>query len=107
MKSKNSWFPRLSELTDIYELPSPHDLIVSPPTKYQWNKLVNNAVNSHWLSKLSKEAKEKSTLKLVNLQDCKIGKVHNIWSSCGSEPFAITSAGIKVKIATGTVLLQE
>jgi hypothetical protein len=29
------------------------------------------------------------------------------WSSCGTEPFAVTMAAVKVKLATGTLTLQE
>ena len=53
------------------------------------------------------EAKEKSSLKFLNLESITPGTVHNIWESCGSEPFATTSASIKCKIACGTYTLQK
>ncbi|CAC5404035.1 unnamed protein product [Mytilus coruscus] len=38
-------------------------------------------------------------------QDVKEGQIHNIWKSCGTNPYAITSAS-KAKLATGTIYLQ-
>ncbi|CAG2218264.1 unnamed protein product [Mytilus edulis] len=35
------------------------------------------------------------------------GKPHNIWTSCGNEPFAIIMAHLKAKIAVGTIVLQS
>jgi hypothetical protein len=50
--------------------------------------------------------REKKTLALLNLKDSAVGKVHNIWKSCGTDPFATIMAGIKAKIATDTLTLQ-
>ncbi|CAG2239510.1 unnamed protein product [Mytilus edulis] len=53
------------------------------------------------------EAENKSTLKYLNLSDTVPGKPHNIWTSCGNEPFAIIMAHLKAKIAVGTIVLQS
>ncbi|CAG2206444.1 unnamed protein product [Mytilus edulis] len=53
-----------------------------------------------------KEAKEKSSLKYINFNDSNIGTVHNIWKSSGTDPYSINMAAIKVKIATGIMILQ-
>ena len=47
-----SWFSKLHILTEIFGLQSPHDIILNPPTKISWNKLVNNCSNSLFLQKL-------------------------------------------------------
>ena len=52
------------------------------------------------------EAKSKSTLARLNYENVKEGKIHNIWKSCGTNPYAITSASLKAKLATGTIYLQ-
>jgi hypothetical protein len=39
-------------------------------------------------------------------KDSAVGKVHNIWKTCGTDPFATIMAGIKAKIATDTLTLQ-
>ncbi|CAG2187364.1 unnamed protein product [Mytilus edulis] len=88
-KDSKSWFIRIVVLADKYELPSPHELLVNPPCKYKWNKLVSKVVNFFWLDKLKTDAKEKSTLKLLNIEDTIIRKTHNIWFSGGADPFAV------------------
>ena len=54
-----------------------------------------------------KDAENKSSLKFLHLSEARYGHCHNIWSSCGTEPFAVTIAAVKVKLATGTLTLQE
>jgi hypothetical protein len=54
-----------------------------------------------------KDAENKSSLKFLHLSEARYGHCHNIWSSCGTEPFAVTMAAVKVKLATGTLTLQE
>jgi hypothetical protein len=51
------------KLLELYELPSPHDLIMSPPNKLQWKHQVKSAIHFYWTRKLKLEAKEKSSLK--------------------------------------------
>ena len=109
MKSINSgsWFPKVSEIADKYELPSPHDIIENPPSKSQWNKTVNTVINDFYLKQLTNEAANKTSLKYLNFSSTKIGSVHNIWKSAGSESFAINMACLKMKIVTGTLILQN
>jgi hypothetical protein len=47
-----------------------------------------------------KDAENKSSLKFLHLSEARYGHCHNIWSSCGTEPFAVTMAAVKVKLAT-------
>ncbi|CAG2206286.1 unnamed protein product [Mytilus edulis] len=105
-EKSGSWFTKLHNLTVIYGLPSPYDIIENPPSKISWNRLVNNCINNHFLQNLKKEAKEKSSLKYINFNDSNIGTVHNIWKSSGTDPYSINMAAIKVKIATGIMILQ-
>ena len=104
--NSDSWFSKLHGLTEKYGLCSPFDIIENPPTKTAWSNLVNKGVNNYYLHRLTSEAKEKKTLALLNLKDSAVGKVHNIWKSCGADPFAAIMAGIKAKIATDTLTLQ-
>ncbi|CAC5358342.1 unnamed protein product [Mytilus coruscus] len=51
------------------------------------------------------EAHSKSTLARLNYENVKEGQIHNIWKSCGTNPYAISLASLKAKLATGTVYL--
>ena len=106
-ESQESWFVKVTDIAQKYELPCPHDLIRNPPTKEAWKALVNRTVDNYHITNLQKDAEDKSTLKFLNLGDTVSGKPHNIWTSCGTQPFAITMASMKVKIAVGTLLLQS
>ena len=102
-----SWFVKVVELAELYGLPSPYDLLDTPPGKYQWKQLVNKAVYSYHSNILKEEAQTKSSLKYIYFNNSKDGKVHNISKSCGSEPYAVSLAAMKAKIATGTIILQK
>lgn len=106
LRPPNSWFTKLGDLAEKYDLCSPHDILDTPPTKLAWGKLVNNAVNNYYMTSLIAEAKQKKTLALLSLENCGYGVIHNIWKSCDTDPFATTMAGLKVKIATNTLVLQ-
>jgi hypothetical protein len=45
MKGQNSdsWFSKLDEISEKYNLNSPHDLIVNPPTQSSWKILLCNS----------------------------------------------------------------
>jgi hypothetical protein len=62
-KASDSLFIEIVKLLELYELSSPHDLIMSPPNKLQWKHQVKSAINVYWTRKLKLEAKEKSSLK--------------------------------------------
>ena len=70
-------------------------------------KLVTDSVNLHWSLKSKDEASSKSTLEFLNVDDTKIGKIHNIWYSGGAEPFAVSRSNVKAKLACGTYTLQK
>ncbi|VDI12486.1 Hypothetical predicted protein [Mytilus galloprovincialis] len=99
-------FTKTVEIANIYDLPSPYDIIDNPPGKQLWKNLVNKTVGDHCIKQMISEAKSKSTLSRLNYENVKEGKIHNIWKSCGTNPYAITSASLKAKLATGTIYLQ-
>jgi hypothetical protein len=47
-----------------------------------------------------KDAENKSSLKFLHLSEARYGDCYNIWSSCGTEPFAVTMAAVKVKLTS-------
>ena len=74
-----SWFLKRVQITQIYDLPSPYDLMETHPNKRKWKKLVTDFVNLYWSLKLKDEVNSKTTLKYLNVDDVMIGKTHNIW----------------------------
>ena len=41
-----SWFNRIKELLNKYDLPLPSEILENIPTKKKWKQMVNNAVQS-------------------------------------------------------------
>ncbi|CAC5375544.1 unnamed protein product [Mytilus coruscus] len=101
-----SWFTKTVEIANIYDLPSPYDTIHNPPGKQLWKNLVNKTVGNHCIKEMINEAQSKSTLARLNYENVEEGQIHNIFKSCGTNPYAITSVSLKAKLATGTIYLQ-
>ena len=93
-QNSDSWFSKLDEISEKYSLNSPHDLIVNPPTKLSWNRSVGTTINKYYINQMVKDAENKSSLKFLHLSEARYGHCHNIWSSCGTEPFAVTMAAV-------------
>ena len=106
LDNKHSYFSRVQEILDIYQLPHIRDLRVSHMTKEQWKKQVKNAVNEYWTEHLQSEAKEKSTLIYLNIDSLKIGSTHTVWSSLESTVTEVRMGITKCRLLTGTYLLQ-
>lgn len=106
-RDSNSWFIKIVELADKYELPSPYDMLQNIPTKYLWKQLVNKRINDFWLEQLVTEARGKSSLNLLNFENIRLGTTHIVWKSCGTEPYEVTRASVKSKLLCGVYTLQS
>ena len=85
-----SWFIKTVQITQIYDLLSPYDLMEILPNKRKWKKLVTDSVDLYWTLRFKDEINSKTTLKCLNVDDVMIGKTHNIWHSGGAKPFAVS-----------------
>ena len=65
---------------DKYGLPSMYDLLDSPVKKEVWKKMVKTAIHNFWITKIISDAKSKSTLKHLAIQNYRVGVTHNIWT---------------------------
>ena len=68
MKTKRSasWVTHIERILSRYNLPTIPDLHMSPPTKLQWKRMVNEAVYLAASQEIAKEALSRSTLGLLN-----------------------------------------
>ena len=73
-------------------------------SKEQWKKLIKNAVNEYWTVHFQSEAKQKSTLLYLNIDQLKIGSTHTVWSSLESTVTEVRMGITKCRM--GTYLLQ-
>ena len=101
-----SWFIKVKELLRKYDLPSPYELLKSPPTKAAWKNLTTTAINTYWETKWHDDHSEKTSLKHLNIKACRIGTPHHIWSTLPPDCREVEKAAIKARLITGTYVLQ-
>ena len=89
-----------------YGLPSIYELLDNPPSSGKWKAQVKAATQKYWTEKLIQEARKRSSLKYLDLGNCKIGRPHPLWDSTTPLPRDVTRAAVKAKLITGTYTLQ-
>ena len=105
--SSRSWFIKIQETFFQYELPSAHDLIENPPEKLAWKCQVKLQIRKYWEKSIVKEARSKSTLRYLNLENFQIGRVHKLWSSANYNQQSVHKASVQVKLSVGAYILQR
>ena len=106
LKSK-SWFITIQETLFQYNLPSAHDLIENPPEKITWKAQVKLHIRKYWEKSIIAEARLKSTLRYLNFENYKVGRVHELWSSAKCNQHSVYKSFVHVKISVGTYILQS
>ena len=107
LDNNQSYYSRVQDILNQYNLPNLHYLSENLTTKEQWKLQVKTAVNKYWTETLRKEAQEKSTLKYINIHSMKIGQTHPVWSSLESTVTDVRKGITKSRMLTGTYLLQS
>ena len=108
MKDENdkSWFMFVRSILKMYSLPSIFQLLDNPPSKNEWKRLLNSAVNTAIEESWEQDIKSKSSLKYVNPDSLKVGKSHHVWSTVRNSIHDSRRAQLKSKLLTGTYILQ-
>ena len=90
----------------MYQLPSFNEIMNQHYNKLDWKNIVRTAISSHWTVKLKADCEEKSTLKLLSKRILNIGQTHNVWDTISSSVKDVRKAATKVRMLTGTYMLQ-
>ena len=108
MKDVNdkSWFMFVREILHMYNLPSIFQLLSNPPSKNEWKRVMNTAVNKAVEKGWQQDVKSKSSLKYVNVDSLKVGRTHHIWSTVRNSIYESRRAQLKSILLTGTYILQ-
>ena len=107
LDNSKSFFSRVQDILDIYQLPHIRELKFNNLSKEQWKIQIKNAVNKYWTEHFQSEAREKSTLKYLNIDSLKIGSTHQVWSTLESTVSEVRMGITKCRMLTGTYLLQS
>ncbi len=105
--SSHSWFIQIRQLLQKYDLPSAFDLMADPPTKQRWKSLVQRQINQHWKDHITLELPEKSSLRLLHVDENGALSPHQVCATIPSNTRAVLEASVKARILTGTYTLQS
>ena len=104
LKQEGSFFKYIPGLIEKYCLPSPEEILLL--SKEEWKLLVKRRLRVYWTEQLREEAEEKSTLERCHLDSLHIGVTHPVWETVKTNRMDVMRAVVKVRILTGTYLLQ-
>ena len=104
-ENSHSWFTKLKEILEKYQLPHPLELLEKPPKKETWKNTYKANLKNYWTKMQNEESKERNTLKHLAATK-KPGQPHHIWRSSKNNPADTKKAMVKARLATGTYRLQ-
>ena len=102
--NSNSWFIIVEKLLLKYGLPKLLEVVEKEFEKEKWKEIVKKAVFEYWKKQIEVEATEKTSLKYMNIHFSK--SPHIIWSTTSHDVRDVRRANIKVRMLTGTYILQ-
>jgi hypothetical protein len=92
-----NWTSHVTRLLKKYDLPTAYQVSSNPPTKQHWKRTVKSAVYGTWDKDLREEASSKSTMQYLDLDHCRIGRLHPVWKELSS-PLDIQKATVKAQL---------
>ncbi|CAG2227484.1 unnamed protein product [Mytilus edulis] len=105
-KSPDDFFFQTALLLAKYNLPDIFDKNIPIPSKLSWKKLVKTEISSFWTLRLKEEAHQMSSLKFLNLNFGNADSTHPVWDSVEQNLIEIRKASTKVRMLTGTYMVQ-
>ena len=104
LQNEGSFFRLVSEAIERYALPPIEEL--QKLSKDQWKSVAKKAVREYWTNLLQVEAVSKITLGHRHVMVLRIGLTYPVWDSLQSSRMDVMRAINKVRMVTGTYLLQ-
>ena len=104
--SSNSWYIQIRAILLKYNLPPALDLLSSSYSKYSWKRVVRNAVDTYWVSKITGEAEMHRSLQFLNIRSFVPGKSHPLLNVITGSAREASRIHARLMIATGTYVLQ-
>ena len=105
--NSSSWFVFMYQVTEKYDLPSPHELFESPVPKSKWKTMVKNHVYQHYDTTISQGARTKSTLKYLDIKSLTTTKMADSLCSVNTTDTETARSRVHIKLLTGTYILQS
>ncbi|CAC5414495.1 MLL1 [Mytilus coruscus] len=104
--NKSSFFSRVMEILDVYELPTIIQLQSNIPKKEQWKRTIKLKVDTFWKDKALIDSERKSSLKFMNTDNFEINKHYKVCKVKHLPRFELRKAIVKTRMIIGTYILQ-
>ena len=99
--NSKSWFIRIRLLCAQYSLPAPLKILMNPPSKAVFKRLVKSKILDFWETELRTEAATKSTLIYFKPEFMSLSHPHQIFLSCSSNPFETNKSICQAALLSG------
>ena len=99
--SSKSWFMRIRLLCTQYSLPSPLQILLNPPSKESFNRLVKSRILDYWETSLRSEALSKSSLVYFKPAFMSLSKPHPMFTTCSSNTFETNKSICQAALLSG------
>ena len=93
--SSKSWFMRIRLLCTQYSLPSPLQILLNPPSKESFNRLVKSRILDYWETSLRSEALSKSSLCILSRHLCHFPSLTQCLQPAPLTPLKLTKVFVK------------
>ncbi len=107
LTDKFSWTSMVRRILASYSLPSAYSIMEYPPTPEAWKRMVTSTINTFWEDKISTITSTYPSLRFMATQTFRIGNAHPAITSITSNPFDTVRSRARLKVLTGTYVLQS
>ena len=96
-----SWFCMIRHTCTQYALPTPLEIMESPPTQSSFKSLITSRVIDFWENKLRESAANLPSLLYFKAAFYSLAKPHPIWYTAGNNPYEVEKAMIQARLISG------
>ena len=104
-RNNHSWFVDIKKICLKYDIQQCYQFLTNPLTKSKWKTLIKEKVCDYWADRINNITRYYSSLKYIE-GSYTIGKIHPLLSTNTSCTRDINRIPVRVKLATGTCILQ-
>ena len=97
----HSWFFQVRDICYKYGLPSPIQMLNTPPPKLRFKSQVRLKVQEYWQGLLRAEVLSLSSLKYFKPHFYSLSKPHPVWRSAASNPFECSKSSVLALMMSG------
>ena len=105
-RNSHSWFVDIKKICLEYDIQQCHQYLTNPLIKSKWKTLIKEKVRDYWSDRINNITRYYSSLKYIE-GSYTIEKFHPLLSTNTSCTRDINRIPVRVKIATGTYILQS